>query len=62
MFDSATLNLFGAITIFVVVTVFIRDKLAGRAVAGRVLTKIVAQFIGGAAGIALAAGFLFAVG
>jgi hypothetical protein len=62
MFDSGTLNLFVAITIFVIVTVLLRDRLAGRSIGGQVLTKTVAQFIGGAAGLAVAVAFLVAVG
>ncbi|MBR0671185.1 hypothetical protein [Neoroseomonas soli] len=62
MFDSATLNLFGAITAFVVVTVFGRDWLAGRRIAGREVSKALAQSIAGAAGLAVAVGFLLAVG
>jgi hypothetical protein len=62
MFDSATLNLFVAITVFVVVTVAGRDVLAGKRIGGRVLGKALAQAIAGAIGIALAVAFLIAVG
>lgn len=62
MFDSATLNLFIAITAFVVVTVAGRDLLAGRSVGGLVLSKAVAQFIAGVVGIAAAVAYLLAVG
>ena len=62
MFDSATLNLFIAITAFVVVTVAGRDLLAGRSVGGFVLSKAVAQFIAGVVGIAAAVAYLLAVG
>jgi hypothetical protein len=57
MFDSATINLFVAITIFVVVTVGGRDLLVRRG-----LTKAVAQTVAGLVGIAVAVGFLLAVG
>lgn len=62
MFDSATLNLFGAITLFVIVTVAGRDLLAGRRIGGRVVSKALAQAVAGAAGLAIAVGFLLAVG
>lgn len=62
MFDSATLNLFVAITIFVVATVGGRDLIAGRSVGGLTLTKALAQLIAGLAGIGLAVAFLLAVG
>ena len=62
MFDSATLNLFIAITAFVVVTVAGRDLLAGRSFGGLVLSKAVAQFIAGVVGIAAAVAYLLAVG
>jgi hypothetical protein len=57
MFDSATLNLFIAITIFVVVTVAGRDLLARSG-----MSKAVAQSISGLAGIAVAVAFLLAIG
>jgi hypothetical protein len=57
MFDSATINLFVAITIFVVVTVGGRNLLVRRG-----LTKAVAQTVAGLVGIAVAVGFLLAVG
>lgn len=57
MFDSATVNLFVAITVFVVVTVGGRDLLVRRG-----LTKAVAQTVAGLLGIAVAVGFLLAVG
>ncbi len=56
MFDSATLNLFGAITVFVIVTVAGRDLLVRRG-----LSKSVAQAVSGLLGIAVAVGFLLAV-
>ena len=62
MFDSATLNLFIAITAFVVITVAGRDLLAGRSVGGSVLSKAVAQFVAGMVGIAAAVAYLLAVG
>lgn len=62
MFDSATLNLFVAITIFVVATVAGREVLAGRRIAGLLLTKTLAQSIAGLAGIAIAVAYLLAVG
>lgn len=58
MFDNATLNLFVAITVFVIVTVAGRDLVArwfG-------LSKAIAQAIGGLVGIAAAVGFLLLVG
>lgn len=57
MFDSATLNLFAAITLFVIVTVAGRDLLARRG-----MSKAVAQGISGLVGILAAVGFLLAVG
>lgn len=57
MFDSATLNLFIAITAFVVITVAGRDLLAGRG-----LSKAVAQFVAGMVGIAAAVAYLLVVG
>ena len=57
MLDSATLNLFIAITIFVVVTVAGRDLLARFG-----LSKAVAQAISGLAGIGVSVGFLLAIG
>lgn len=62
MFDSATINLFVAITIFVVATVMGRDLIVGRSVGGLTLTKALAQSIAGLAGIGLAVAFLLAVG
>lgn len=62
MFDSATLNLFVAITIFVVATVAGRELLAGRRLGGLVLTKALAQSVSGLAGIGLAIAYLLAVG
>lgn len=56
MFDSATLNLFVAITIFVIVTVAGRDLLVRGG-----LSKMVAQAISGVAGIAVAVGFLLLI-
>jgi len=58
MFGNATLNLFIAITVFVIVTVGGRDLLARRFG----LSKAVAQSIGGLVGIGLAVGFLLLVG
>ncbi len=57
MFGSGTLNLFIAITIFVIVTVAGRDLLARRG-----LSKSVAQGIAGFVAILVAVGFLLAVG
>ena len=57
MFDSATVNLFVAITVFVVVTVAGRDLLVRRG-----LTKAVAQTVAGLIGIGVAVGFLLVVG
>ena len=57
MFDSGTLNLFVAITLFVVVTVAGRDLLARRG-----MSKSVAQGIAGLVAILVAVGFLLAVG
>lgn len=57
MFDSATINLFIAITIFVVVTVAGRDLLARFG-----LSKAVAQGISGLVAIGVAVGFLLAIG
>ena len=57
MFDSGTLNLFVAITLFVIVTVAGRDLLARRG-----MSKSVAQGIAGLVAILVAVGFLLAVG
>ena len=57
MFDSATVNLFVAITVFVVVTVGGRDLLVRQG-----LTKAVAQTVAGLVGIAAGVGLLLAVG
>lgn len=57
MFDSATINLFVAITVFVVVTVGGRDLLVRRG-----LTKAVAQTAAGLLGVVVAVGFLLAAG
>lgn len=57
MFDSATLNLFLAITIFVIVTVGGRDLLARWG-----MSKAAAQGVSGLVGILAAIGFLLAVG
>jgi hypothetical protein len=57
MFDSATVNLFVAITIFVVVTVGGRDLLVRRGV-----SKAVGQSIAGIAGIGVAVAYLLATG
>jgi hypothetical protein len=56
MFASGTINLFVAITVFVIVTVGGRDLLVRRG-----LTKAVAQTVAGLVGIAVAVGFLLAV-
>ncbi len=57
MFDSGTINLFVAITIFVIVTVGGRDLLVR---AG--LSKGVGQLVAGLAGIGVAVGYLLALG
>lgn len=57
MLDSGTLNLFVAITIFVVVTVAGRDLLVRRGMSG-----MAAQGVSGLLGIVVAVGFLLAVG
>lgn len=57
MFDSATLNLFVAITLFVVVTVAGRDLLARRG-----MSKAAAQAVAGLVGIGLAVAFLLLAG
>lgn len=57
MFDSGTINLFVAITVFVIVTVGGRDLLVRRG-----LTKAMAQMVSGAVGIGVAVAFLLAVG
>jgi hypothetical protein len=58
MFASAAPKLFVPIA----VTVPRRDRLAGRGIGGTVLSKTAAQFIGGAAGLAAAVGYLVAAG
>lgn len=57
MFDSGTLNLFIAITIFVIVTAAGRDLLVRRG-----LSNGAAQGVSGLAGIGVAVAFLLAVG
>lgn len=57
MFDSGTLNLFVAITLFVVVAVAGRDLLLRRGA-----SAAVAQIAAGAAALLVAVGFLLAIG
>lgn len=57
MFDSGTLNLFVAITLFVVVALAGRDLLLKRGA-----SAAVAQVAAGAAGLVVAVGFLVAIG
>ncbi len=57
MFDSATINLFVAITLFVIVTVGGRDLLVRRG-----LSKSVAQAVSGVVAIVIAVALLMAVG
>ncbi len=57
MFNGATINLFVAITVFVIVTVGGRDLLVRRG-----LSKAVAQSVAGLVGIVVAVGFLLALG
>ena len=56
MFDSATLNLFAAITIFVIITVAGRDLLARGG-----LSTSLGQAISGLVGLAVASAFLLVV-
>ena len=62
MFDAASLKLFGAIILFCGVQWTVAAGLVGRQVAGRVLTKGTAQFIGALLGLAFGVVFLLAVG
>jgi hypothetical protein len=62
MFDSATLKLFAAITLFMGVTVLLRDRLAALRLAGWQPGRMLAQFIAALVGLAISVGFLYAVG
>ncbi|MCA3322436.1 MAG: hypothetical protein INF75_03410 [Roseomonas sp.] len=62
MFDSGTLNLFVAITIFVGVTVLLTNGLVRLNLGGAPLSRAVAQFIAALIGLAVAVGFLYAIG
>ncbi|MCA3365427.1 MAG: hypothetical protein INF79_07400 [Roseomonas sp.] len=62
MFDSGTLNLFAAITIFVGVTVLLTNSLVRLNLGGAPLSRAVAQFIAALIGLAVAVGFLYAIG
>ena len=62
MFDSATLKLFAAITLFMGVTVLLRDRLTKIRLADWLPKPVVAQFIAAIIGLAISVGFLYAVG
>lgn len=60
--DAATLKLFGAIALFCAASFLVTGVLTGRTVAGRLVTRGIAQFVGALAGIALGVAFLLAMG
>lgn len=62
MFEGGTLNLFAAITLFVGVTVLLTNGLIRLNIAGAPLSRAVAQFIAALIGLAVAVGFLYAIG
>ena len=62
MFEGGTLKLFAAITLFVGVTVLLTNGLTRLNMAGAPLSRAVAQFIAALIGLAVAVGFLYAIG
>jgi len=60
--DAGTIKLFGAIILFSAVAFAGTSLLAGRMVAGRVVTKGQAQFVSALLGLALGIFFLLALG
>ena len=62
MFEGGTFKLFAAITLFVGVTVLLTNGLARLRFGGAPLGRAVAQFIAALIGLAVAVGFLYAIG
>jgi len=62
MFESGTINLFVAITLFVGVTALLTNGLARLNLGGAPLSRAVAQFIADLIGLAIGVGFLYAIG
>jgi hypothetical protein len=60
--DGGTINLLVAIVLFSVPVILAAEMLAGREIAGRRLTRPVAQALGAVAGLVLGVGFLLAMG
>ena len=62
MFESGTINLFVAITLFVGVTALLTNGLARLNLGGAPLSRAAAQFIAALIGLAIGVGFLYAIG
>jgi hypothetical protein len=62
MFEGGTFKLFAAITLFVGVTVLLTNRLTRLNLGGAPLSRAVAQFIAALIGLAVAVGFLSAIG
>ena len=62
MFEGGTFKLFAAITVFVGVTVLLTNGLARLNLGGAPVSRAVAQFIAALIGLAVAVGFLYAIG
>jgi len=62
MFEGGTFKLFAAITLFVGVTVLLTNGLTRLNLGGASLSRAVAQFIAALIGLAVAVGFLYAIG
>jgi hypothetical protein len=62
MFESGTINLFVAITLFVGVTALLTNGLTRLNLGGAPLSRAVAQFIAALIVLAISVGFLYAIG
>ena len=62
MFEGGTFKLFAAITLFVGVTMLLTNGLTRLNLGGAPLSRAVAQFIAALIGLAVAGGFLYAIG
>jgi hypothetical protein len=62
MFEGGTFKLFAAITLFVGVTVLLTNGLTRLNLGGAQPSRAVAQFIAALIGLAVAVGFLYAIG
>ena len=62
MFEGGTFKLFAAITLFVGVTMLLTNGLTRLNLGGAPLSRAVAQFIAALIGLAVAVGFLYAIG